>query len=183
MSTEPRPPARDKYREAAFFRQRLERADDGHVRNVRSQTDKDEFRFYCSAFASAVDEIHSQVEQADDDHPAFEEWVADEPLRDLHRFFRTRADDVFEVHPTRGQDVEEAGSAGGTTTLTVGSTAGTYGLQGQAVPDTLAMEYGDGRDEAGLAIADLAETYLDRVDAWLADRELEAEPVEAGNED
>ena len=176
MPTEKRPPTRDKYREAQFFRQRLERADDGHVRNVRSQTDKDEFRFYCSAFASAVEEIHTHVERADEDHPPFEEWAADRPLRDLHQFFAQRANDVIDVRPAGQQDADSG--SGGLTGLTLESTVGRYCLEDRAVPETLAMEYGDGSDEGGLSVTDLAEAYLAHIDAWLA--ELESDP---GSED
>ena len=166
MPTEKRPPTRDKYREAQFFRQRLERADDGHVRNVRSQTDKDEFRFYCSAFASAVDE----------DHPPSEGWAAARPLRALHQFFAQRANAVIDVRPAGQQDADSG--SGGLTGLTLESTVGRYCLEDRAVPETLAMEYGDGSDEAGLSVTDLAEAYLAQIDAWLA--ELESDP---GSED
>ncbi|MFD1587953.1 hypothetical protein ACFR9U_13280 [Halorientalis brevis] len=180
MPTERRRPTRDKYREAQFFLQRLERADDGHVRNVRSQTDKDEFRYYCSAFASAVDEIHTHVERVDEDHPAFEEWAADRPLRDLHQFFAQRANDVIDVRPADRQEPDSGPR--GTTGLTVESTVGQYCLGDDGVPDTLAMEYGSGRDEGGLSVTDLAEAYLDHVDAWLAELDAETNDTDAPDE-
>lgn len=180
MQTEQRPPAREKYREAEFFRQRLERADDGHIRNVRSQTDKDEFRFYCSAFASAVEEIHVHVERADEDHPTFEEWAADRPLRDLHQFFDRRADDVIDVRPAGQQ--ESGGGPSGMTGLTAGTMGETYCLESQTVPDTVAMEYGDGSD-GGLSMTELAEAYLDHVDAWLADVNADAEDADGASDE
>jgi hypothetical protein len=176
MESETRSPAREKYREAQFFCRKLERSDDG-LGHVRSHTDKDEFRFYVSAFCSAVGDLHRQVGQAGEDDPAFESWVDDDDVRDLHAFFQDRCHDVVEVTTTRQASAGETDRIGTSTREPIASSALRYCLaDDSSVPDELVPE-----DADRAPASDLARTYLDHLDSWLADRDARAEASDASS--
>lgn len=165
MSQTTRTPAREKYREAEFFYRKLDRADDGYIRNNHGHRDKDEFRFYWSAFASAVAEIHHHIEETEDEPPAFEDW-ADDTGGDLHGFFTDRCRDIVTVERSWHETSSTADGGGGTTGLAVGTAGRNYCVSRADVPESLDAE-------GTVPVTDLARTYLDQLDEWLTDHESE----------
>jgi len=169
MNSETGPPAWEKYREAQFFCRKLERADDG-LGHVRSRTDTDEFRFYCSGFCSAVDDLHRQVTAADD-RPSFEAWVDEDATRALHAFFEDRCHDVLDVTTIRQGSPGDEAPIGTTTREPVGADTARYCLaDGDDVPAELVPD-----DAEGAPTSDLARAYLGHLDAWLSDTDPERE--------
>lgn len=172
MLTENRSPAWEKYREAQFFCRKLERADDG-LSHVRAHTDTDEFRFYCSAFSHAVDDIHRQAAVTDDRLP-FEEWTDDEVPLALHALFQDRCHDVFDVTTTRQESAADEHRIGTTTREPIPPKTMRYcladdsGVSDELIPD----------DADRPPVSDLARAYLDHLDAWLTDTGPESDDEE-----
>lgn len=176
MAVESQRPARAKYREAAFFRRKLARAEDGHLR-TDGTLDADEFQFYCSAFCSATDEIHRQAEATGEDHQSFAEW-GDEEARALKTFFDAQCHDVVTVQKTWDEQGESQTEADASTGQTLATPTVRYCTTDAVdVPDALQENYGTG--DEGVPIADLAAAYLDSLDAWLSEAEASEETDES----
>lgn len=173
MVTEDQSRVRATYREARFFCRKMRQADDGHRRR-RGHSDAEEFRFYCSAFDSAVADLHRLAEQADSDAPTFTEWADDDRSHARHDLFEDVEREGLIVARRRKPIATDAieDEEGGAVLVPSGDLH--YCVPRDADEDPpLGAEHatGDTDGVALLPVVDLAAAYLDDVDEWLTARE------------
>ncbi|MFB6163821.1 MAG: hypothetical protein ABEJ31_01540 [Haloarculaceae archaeon] len=171
MQRQVRPAIRDKYREAQFYLRRMERADDGHAWSDRERLDADEFRYHCSAFCSAVAELHDHAAAAAA-APAFGEWADDDRAAALRAVFDDLSDDRIRVEQTWSADAA-AEPTDGETVVWIGADGRQYAVARDALGDateigTALSDVGDADAADGtVGITALARAYLSELDAWL----------------